>query len=131
MNKMYLVRGRVSETPVYWTAHYSDRIVNQIDDNGKIVEKWSTLDTNDLEFWGIVSNVGYFGYYPKQNICDLNGEKIQITNTDTKTLHYKRTIVTSSEGWTRVKKAEISYGESTIILNLLPETKIVLLSSNN
>lgn len=124
MNKNFLVNGRVSETPIYWTAHYHDEIINQIDENGEIAQKWSDLP-EDLEYWGIISNLGCYGFYPKLGICDLNGTKVRLDNEASGKITYKRTILSSSEGWTRTKSAEIGFCDYVVIVSFLPESNIV------
>lgn len=126
MNKMYLVNNRVSETPVYWIARYTNNVVNQINDLGEICEKWSTLPLDNLEYWGIITNVGHYGFYPKDNICDINGEKLRFESSLSGKLSYKRTILSSSDGWTSTKSVEIGFFEHTIKLTFLPKLNIVL-----
>jgi hypothetical protein len=125
MNKMFLVNGRTSEIPTYWTAHYADKIINQIDDNGYIMNKWSTLSLDSLEYWGIISNLGCYGFYPKHGICDLNGTKVRLDEESSGKITYKRTILSSSEGWTRTKSAEIGFGNYVVTVYFLPESNIV------
>jgi len=125
MSKMFLVNKRVSETPAYWTAHYSDNIVNQINENGEISEKWSSLPVDSMEYWGLISNLGCYGFYIKDGVCDLNGIKLRIEVSGDRTLSYRRKILSSSEGWSRTKSVEISYCGYVIVLIFLPESKIV------
>lgn len=125
MSNLYLVNGRVSETPIYWTARYSHGVVNQIDESGKISKKWSELPLDDLEYWGIISNMGTYGFYPKENICDMNGTKLRFEPTPYGKLSYNRTILSSSDGWISTKCVKIGFFGYIIKLTLLPELNIV------
>jgi len=126
MNKMFLVNGRVSESPVYWTAKYTDgSVVNQINDFGEICEKWSTIPVENLEYWGVVSNIGSYGFYPIENICDMNGKKLRFVPITPRKLSYRRTILSSSNGWTSTKGVEIGFCGHMLKLIFLPEPKVV------
>lgn len=126
MSKMYLVANRVSESPVYWTARYTDgTVINQIDECGKICEKWSTLPVENLEYWGVVSNMGSYGFYPKDNICDMNGTKLRFVPNASGKLSYSRTILSSSNGWIGTKGVQIGFGGHVLKLIFLPEPKVV------
>lgn len=126
MSKMYLVNNRVSESPVYWTAIYNDgTVVNQIDECGKICEKWSTLSIENLEYWGVVSNLGSYGFYLKDSICDMNGTKLRFTPSTSGKLSYSRTILSSSDGWLGTKGVQIGFGGHVLKLIFLPEPKVV------
>jgi len=125
MNKLYIVNKRVSETPVYWTARYKDKVIDQIDDQGVVSQKWSALSLDGLEYWGIVSNIGCYGFYPKDGFCDLNGVKLRISSEINGKLKYKRTVLASSEGWTLTKSVEIGFGSHSVCVNFVPNPHIV------
>lgn len=125
MNKMYLVNGRVSETPAYWTAHYNNEIINQIDLEGHICNKWSILPLQGLEYWGIISNIGCYGFYPLQQICDLNGVKCDVNIQKDAKILYRRTLLSSLNGWSQTKCVEIKLDNYQIKIFFYPEYKIV------
>lgn len=127
MNKIYLINNKTSEIPAYWTAKFTNGlIVNQINHQGEISEKWSTLPVDDLEYWGIVSNFGNFGFYLNENMCDVNGLKFKYPLNTLKKISYKRTVLCSSDGLIQTKSIKISLHNQSIQLLFFPEIKIVL-----
>lgn len=125
MSKSYFVNGRLSETPAYWTAHYSDIVIDQINDAGEISKKWSLLDADGLEYWGVVTNIGCYGFYPKDSVLNMNGTTIPL-EVDNHELYFSRKIIASSDGWEVTKSITIGLGDARIDVVFLPKTEVMV-----
>lgn len=129
MSKCFFVNGRLSETPAYWTAHYgSNVIVDQINDAGEISGKWSLLNSDGLQYWGVVTNIGCYGFRPQEGVLDMNGTIIPV-EVDSQELYFSRKIIASSDGWEATKSVTIGLGDARIAVVFLPTTEVMVYQS--
>ena len=65
-DKMWMLQGFVSELPIFWEARLDDGTTRrQVDAKGLRTGSWRDLEPARVDFWGVASARGYYGFWPK------------------------------------------------------------------